>query len=113
MLPSEDCKNDNLVASEAITSWYTNVMAEIGSNVALRCNHVSSGHKRHVEWSLEGRKLEQSERIRMGSDGSLIIFGVKWEDMGTYTCSFSDTHASVETFLYPLTSTYPGLVGRK
>lgn len=83
------------------------IMVEEGQDALLRCRPMKG--KVTTTWTNDkGHKLGEGERYSVTSEGDLMVKDVNFQDMGTYTCTLSNSagDASVETFLYPLA---PGL----
>ena len=92
VLPAPETEEEECRQQETtITTWYSNVLAVLGSQVDLRCDEVVGG----VFWP--GLWLGQGP-----TGGRLVIKEVQWSDLGFYTCI---THLGTArtTFLYPLT----------
>ena len=76
---------------ETVTTWYSNVLARLGSDVELRCDEVVEGVRIPGIW--EGQEA---------TGGQLVFSNVRWEDMGVYSCVTQEGEIR-QTFLYPYT----------
>lgn len=93
-------------------------MNDIGSDLILPCRAVIPQNAPHMEvtwFSPQERGIpseldkpmmggKQGQRLITLKNGSLQIRGVRWNDMGPYTCVASNDngHDSIITFLYPM-----------
>lgn len=92
-------------------------MNDIGSDLILPCRAIVPANAPHssVTWfNPEERVIaseldkpmggKQAQRLITLKNGSLQIRGVRWNDMGPYTCVASNEngHDSIITFLYPM-----------
>ncbi|CAG4980387.1 unnamed protein product [Colias eurytheme] len=75
----------------------------IGTNVALPCR--VRGHPRpNVVWrDNNGKVVKNDQRMKVLRSGELVIAGLRWEDMGEFSCHASNIFGSAEikTFVYP------------
>ncbi|XP_038217305.1 neural/ectodermal development factor IMP-L2-like isoform X1 [Zerene cesonia] len=75
----------------------------IGANVALPCR--VRGHPRPaLAWrDNNGKLIKNDHRMKVLRSGELVIVGLRWEDMGEFTCHASNIFGSAEikTFVYP------------
>ena len=85
VLPEEECRHQ-----ETVTTWYSNLLARLGSTVELRCEDVVEGVNIPGQWEGHG-----------DTAGRLVITDLLWADMGVYTCT--TRRGQRETFLYPYT----------
>ncbi|XP_068741513.1 hemicentin-1-like isoform X2 [Montipora capricornis] len=82
-------------SADAITSDdHQSVTAGIGSKidafegatVKITCE-VTGMPKPNVQWTKDGQRILSGERVRLDSNGTLIIRRASFEDSGDYTCS--------------------------
>jgi len=83
------------------------LMVEEGSEARLRCRPMETEKEEGVTtvWrDEEGRAIGKGERHTVTSQGDLIVRDVSFSDMGTYTCTLTNSMGqdSASTFLYPL-----------
>lgn len=63
--------------------------ATVGGTATLECR-LNAAAKPNIEWTKNGRPVDESRRVRMESDGelcSLVISDVRPEDSGEYQCT--------------------------
>ncbi|CAG4960913.1 unnamed protein product [Parnassius apollo] len=109
---SEESETPQLVTLEklfsipskpVITTFYNDVLQEIGTTLILPC-HVYSRTEHQVFWQDNQSELVYSNsRIRVLPSGDLLITGLRWADMGEWTCTAKNMYGkdSASTFLYP------------
>ncbi|XP_026317954.1 neural/ectodermal development factor IMP-L2 isoform X2 [Hyposmocoma kahamanoa] len=86
-----------------ITSVYNEVIQTVGTNIVLPCR-VHSDSKAQVYWEDNGDNvIYGNSRFRILSSGDLLITGLRWDDMGVFTCTAKNMYGkdSVGTFIYP------------
>ncbi|XP_021192721.3 neural/ectodermal development factor IMP-L2 isoform X1 [Helicoverpa armigera] len=87
-----------------ITSYYTNIFQNIGSDVVLPCR-VDSTSKSQVFWQDNNDELVfGNSRMRVLPSGDLVITPLLWSDMGNFTCIAKNMYGkdTMTTFMYPL-----------
>nr|AFO09967.1 IBP2 [Bombyx mori] len=88
-----------------ITLHYSAVFQNIGTDLLLPCR-VFSYAKTQVYWQYGDNNLvyETFGRIRVLPSGDLYISGLKWSDMGNYTCVAKNIYGkdTGSTFIYPV-----------
>ncbi|CAH0598618.1 unnamed protein product [Chrysodeixis includens] len=87
-----------------ITSYYSNIFQNIGTDVVLPCR-LDSNSETQLYWHDNNDKLVfGNSRMRVLPSGDLLITNLRWSDMGNYTCVAKNAYGSdvIETFIYPL-----------
>nr|AAF61949.1 insulin-related peptide binding protein [Spodoptera frugiperda] len=90
-----------------ITTFYTNILQDIGSEVILPCR-VDSNSESQVVWYKNNEQelipLFDNSRMRVLPSGDLVISPLLWSDMGNYSCVAKNAYGkdTVDTFVYPL-----------
>lgn len=69
-----------------------NVTSSVGSVAVLFCQ-VEGSMRHNLTWERAGRTIRaRAGRVRLLSDGSLQISGVRTQDAGEYRCVATNTH---------------------
>lgn len=89
-----------------ITLHYKTLFENMGSTVVLPCKAVGRPVP-EITWLNEDGSVVgslQDPRLRTLPTGELIITGLRWTDMGTYTCVAKNAISKdeAETFIYPV-----------
>ncbi|CAH2061740.1 unnamed protein product, partial [Iphiclides podalirius] len=87
-----------------ITSFYTEILQEMGTTLIMPCR-VQSLTDHQVFWhDNQGDLVYSNPRIRVLPSGDLMISGLRWSDMGQWTCTAQNAYGkdSAATFVYPV-----------
>uniref|UniRef100_A0A1I8BFU6 Ig-like domain-containing protein n=1 Tax=Meloidogyne hapla TaxID=6305 RepID=A0A1I8BFU6_MELHA len=57
-----------------------------GTSVKVKCPVKNIGNKRKIIWTVNGRPLRQSSRLKISKNGALRIFNSRQHDAGIYAC---------------------------
>lgn len=91
-------------AKPVITSYYTSIFQNMGTDVVLPCR-VDSVSKPQVFWQdNNGELVFGNSRMRVLPSGDLLINPLLWADMGNFTCIAKNMYGKdiQTTFIYPL-----------
>ncbi|CAH1642566.1 unnamed protein product [Spodoptera littoralis] len=86
-----------------ITTFYTNILQDIGSELILPCR-VDSNSESQVFWHQNNELIFDNPRMRVLPSGDLVISPLLWSDMGNFSCIAKNAYGkdTVDTFVYPL-----------
>uniref|UniRef100_A0AAG5CUU0 Ig-like domain-containing protein n=1 Tax=Anopheles atroparvus TaxID=41427 RepID=A0AAG5CUU0_ANOAO len=89
-----------------ITMHFRTLFENMGSTVVLPCKAIGRPLPEITWLNEEGNVVGsmQDARFRTLPTGELIITGLRWADMGTYTCVAKNVISKdeLETFIYPI-----------
>lgn len=87
-----------------ITSYFNEIFQDIGTDLVLTCR-VFSNTKSQIFWQDPEDNIVYGNdgRMQVLPSGDLLINGLRWSDMGNFTCVAKNVHGkdSAITFVYP------------
>ncbi|XP_067129473.1 zwei Ig domain protein zig-2-like isoform X1 [Centruroides vittatus] len=98
------CVDKEISSSARINLWTTRMLKTQGYDVRLICRSEGSPTPKITWLDTEQNPISDSYKYKLMENGDLIIYDLKWEDMGHYTCLSENSRGSdtAVLFLYPL-----------
>ncbi|XP_023222952.1 zwei Ig domain protein zig-2-like [Centruroides sculpturatus] len=98
------CVDKEISSSARINLWTTRMLKTQGYDVRLICRSEGSPTPKITWLDTEENPISDSNKYKLMENGDLIIYDLKWNDMGHYTCLSENSRGSdtAVLFLYPL-----------
>ncbi|XP_075987641.1 neural/ectodermal development factor IMP-L2-like [Anticarsia gemmatalis] len=93
-----------LPAKPMITTYFSDVFQNIGTDIILPCR-VDSFTKAQIFWQDRNENvIYGNSRMRVLPSGDLLLTSLRWSDMGNFTCIAKNMYGKdvITTFVYPV-----------